>query len=123
MIRGESGRVPQPDVAAIKKTARTAFGWSRLRDGQLDAMQAVVSGRDTLVVMPTGAGKSACYQVPALLIDGPTVVVSPLLALQRDQVVDLLDHGAFAHNSAQRTADLEEGWEAIEAGDVEFVFL
>jgi RecQ family ATP-dependent DNA helicase len=86
-------------------------------------MTAVASGRDTLVVMPTGAGKSACYQVPALLLDGPTVVVSPLLALQRDQVVDLLGHGAFAHNSAQRQADLDDGWEAVEAGDVEFVFL
>src|SRR3954451_1397469 len=123
MIRGESGRVPQPDVAAIKKTARTAFGWSRLRDGQLDAMQSVVAGRDTLVVMPTGAGKSACYQVPALLIDGPTVVVSPLIALQRDQVVDLLEHGAFAANSAQRASTIDEGWEDVAAGDVEFVFL
>jgi RecQ family ATP-dependent DNA helicase len=94
-----------------------------LRDGQLDAMRAVSSGRDTVVVMPTGAGKSACYQVPALLLHGPTVVVSPLLALQRDQVVDLLAHGAFAHNSTQRQADLDDGWEAVEAGDVEFVFL
>src|SRR3954451_3471127 len=123
MIRGESGRVPQPDVAAIKKTARTAFGWSRLRDGQLDAMTAVLDGRDTLVVMPTGAGKSACYQVPALLIDGPTVVVSPLLALQRDQVLDLLAHGAFAHNSSQRKAELERGWDEVDAGEVEFIFL
>ena len=52
-------------------------------------MQATVGGSDALVVMPTGAGKSACYQVPALLLDGPTVVVSPLLALQRDQVLAL----------------------------------
>src|SRR3954453_1774201 len=86
-------------------------------------MQAVVAGRDTLVVMPTGAGKSACYQVPALLIDGPTVVVSPLIALQRDQVVDLLEHGAFAANSAQRASTIDEGWEDVAAGDVEFVFL
>ena len=115
--------MPQPDIAAIKRTAKTRFGWSKLRDGQLEAMQAAVSGRDTLVVMPTGAGKSACYQVPALIIDGPTVVVSPLIALQRDQVVDLLDHGAFAANSAQRAADLAEGWADLAAGDVEFVFL
>src|SRR5690242_14157838 len=86
-------------------------------------MQAALSGRDTLVVMPTGAGKSACYQVPALLIDGPTVVVSPLIALQRDQVVDLLDHGAFAANSAQRDSVIDEGWEDVAAGEVEFIFL
>jgi ATP-dependent DNA helicase RecQ len=110
-------------AAALRRTAKSAFGWSSLRDGQLEAMRSVVEGRDTLVVMPTGAGKSACYQVPALLLDGPTVVVSPLLALQRDQVLDLLAHGAFAHNSTQRQADLEVAWDAVEAGDVEFVFL
>ncbi len=55
-----------------------------------------MAGRDTLVVMPTGSGKSAVYQVPALLLDGPTVVVSPLIALQRDQVAGLLEHRAGA---------------------------
>src|SRR5436305_581337 len=107
----------------LDRTARDAFGWDQLRPGQLEAMQSVMAGRDTLLVMPTGAGKSACYQVPALLIDGPTVVVSPLIALQRDQVIDLLEHGAFAANSAQRAAVLDEGWEAVAAGDVEFIFL
>ena len=86
-------------------------------------MQSVMSGRDTLLVMPTGAGKSACYQVPALLLDGPTVVVSPLIALQRDQVLSLLGHGAFAANSAQRDSVVDERWEAVAAGDIEFVFL
>ena len=52
------------------------------------------AGRDALVVMPTGAGKSAIFQVPALLLDGPTVIVSPLISLQHDQVTGLLDHGA-----------------------------
>src|SRR5919112_5443646 len=84
-------------------------------------MQAVMEGRDTLVVLPTGGGKSAVYQVPALLIDGPTVVVSPLLALQRDQVEALLARRgvtAVAHNSVQSAS-----WEEITAGEVEFVFL
>ena len=115
--------MPPPSAAAIRKTAKTAFGWSKLRDGQLEAMQATLAGRDTVVVMPTGAGKSACYQVPALLLDGPTVVVSPLIALQRDQVVDLLEHGAFAANSAQRASTIDEGWDDVAAGDIEFVFL
>ena len=86
-------------------------------------MQSVMAGHDTLVVMPTGAGKSACYQVPALLLDGPTVVVSPLIALQHDQVLDLLGHGAFAANSAQSSGAVDEGWAAVGAGEVEFVFL
>ena len=116
--------MPRPDsTAELRRTARDAFGWTELRPGQLEAMQAVVSGQDTLVVMPTGAGKSACYQVPALLLDGPTVVVSPLIALQRDQVLNLLGHGAFAANSAQRDSDVDQGWEDVEAGDMEFVFL
>jgi ATP-dependent DNA helicase RecQ len=116
-------RAAGPSAAVIRRTAKDAFGWKHLRDGQLEAMRSVLSGRDTLVVMPTGAGKSACYQVPALLLDGPTVVVSPLLALQRDQVLDLLAHGAFAANSAQRQSTLDEGWAGIEAGETEFVFL
>jgi ATP-dependent DNA helicase RecQ len=84
-------------------------------------MQAVMEGRDTLVVLPTGGGKSAVYQVPALLIDGPTVVVSPLIALQRDQVQALLARRgvtAVAHNSVQSAS-----WEEVSAGEVEFVFL
>jgi ATP-dependent DNA helicase RecQ len=107
----------------LQRTAHEAFGWTQLRPGQVEAMRSVMDGRDTLVVMPTGAGKSACYQVPALLLDGPTVVVSPLIALQRDQVLDLLGHGAFAANSAQPSGVVEEGWEAVAAGEVEFVFL
>jgi RecQ family ATP-dependent DNA helicase len=118
-----SRRPGAPSPAVIRRTAKNAFGWKQLRDGQLEAMRSVLAGRDTLVVMPTGAGKSACYQVPALLLDGPTVVVSPLLALQRDQVLDLLAHGAFAANSAQRQSVLDEGWAGIAAGETEFVFL
>src|SRR4051794_10326575 len=74
----------------LTRVARETFGWESLRPGQDEAMNAVLGGRDALVVMPTGAGKSAIYQVPALLLDGPTVVVSPLLSLQRDQVASLL---------------------------------
>jgi ATP-dependent DNA helicase RecQ len=63
--------------------AAETFSWSRLRDEQLQAMEQVMSGHDVLVVLPTGAGKSAIYQVPALLLDGPTLVVSPLITLQQ----------------------------------------
>jgi ATP-dependent DNA helicase RecQ len=111
----------------LRRTAREAFGWDELRPGQLEAMEAVMAGRDTLVVMPTGAGKSAVYQVPALLLDGPTVVVSPLIALQRDQVAALTARagsgGAVHANSTLSEKARHEAFAALQAGDVEFFFL
>jgi ATP-dependent DNA helicase RecQ len=91
-------------------------------------MESVLAGRDTLVVMPTGSGKSAVYQVPALLLDGPTVVVSPLIALQRDQVAALTEReggvgGAVQANSSQSGGARERAFEALRAGEVEFFFL
>jgi ATP-dependent DNA helicase RecQ len=90
-------------------------------------MESVMSGRDTLLVMPTGSGKSAVYQVPALLLDGPTVVVSPLIALQRDQVAALtgrLGAGeAVQANSSLSERARGEAFAALAAGDVEFFFL
>src|SRR5437879_12119416 len=74
------------DPAAIVTVARDRLGLDELRAGQLEAVTAVLDGRDTLVVMPTGSGKSAVYQIAGSMLPGPTVVVSPLIALQRDQV-------------------------------------
>ena len=68
------------------------FGYESFRGFQEEVVETVVSGRDALVLMPTGGGKSLCYQLPALLRDGVAVVVSPLLALMQDQV-DALDEG------------------------------
>jgi ATP-dependent DNA helicase RecQ len=89
-------------------------------------MEAVVDGRDALVVMPTGAGKSAVYQVPAVLVDGPTVVVSPLIALQRDQVTGLAHvpaGGAVQANSSLPSAMQTAALAAVRTGDAEFLFL
>ena len=69
--------------------AREALGFEELRAGQLEVVEAVLGGRDALAVMATGHGKSAIYQIAGLLLDGPTLVVSPLIALQRDQVEHL----------------------------------
>jgi ATP-dependent DNA helicase RecQ len=91
-------------------------------------MEAVAAGRDAVVVMPTGSGKSAVYQVPALLLDGPTVVVSPLIALQRDQVAGLLARGdagggAVQANSSNTEKQNERAFAELRAGEVEFLFL
>ena len=113
-------------LGRVERTARKVFGWSRLRPGQLQAIRSVLDGTDTLVVMPTGAGKSAIYQIAALLIGGPTVVVSPLVALQRDQVAALAASGApeaVSVNSSQSNRDSRHAWEALAAGTAEFLFL
>lgn len=110
----------------LRGTARRVFGWERLRPAQLTAMKGVMKGRDVLAVMPTGAGKSAIYQVPAALLDGPVVVVSPLIALQRDQMQSLLGTDvlrAAAVNSAQRRSDTDAAWDRISAESVDVVFL
>src|SRR3954465_595693 len=114
-------------IDLIRTTAETTFGFEQLRPGQLEAMQSLLAGRDTLVVLPTGGGKSAVYQIPALLLDGPTVVVSPLIALQRDQVAALLSRagsgGAVSANSTKSRAEQDAAFEALRAGAVEFFFL
>jgi ATP-dependent DNA helicase RecQ len=112
----------------LKKTARQRFDWTELRPGQLEAMTAVMAGRDALVVMPTGAGKSAIFQVPALLLDGPTVIVSPLISLQHDQVAGLLDHGnapstARELNSTTGAAEREQIYQALITGELRYLFL
>lgn len=72
------------------------FGHDSFRDGQEQIVDALLDGRDTLCIMPTGAGKSMCYQIPALLFDGVTIVVSPLISLMKDQVGSLVQSGVPA---------------------------
>jgi ATP-dependent DNA helicase RecQ len=111
----------------MRRIAVERFGWAALKPGQEEAIGAVVEGRDVLVVMPTGYGKSAVYQVAAHLLDGPTLVVSPLIALQADQVRHLErasgEGSAVAVNSSHSEAANERAWESVAAGDAEFVFL
>jgi ATP-dependent DNA helicase RecQ len=112
--------------AELHRVAGETFGWRELAPEQVAAMTALLAGRDVLVVMPTGAGKSAVYQVPTLLLDGPAVVVSPLIALQRDQMEQLRDSGApgaVAVNSDQSPADAEEAWRRLREGRAGYLFL
>ncbi|WP_101786584.1 RecQ family ATP-dependent DNA helicase [Nonomuraea indica] len=107
-----------------RRAARRALGLTELRPGQLEAMTALADGRDTLAVMPTGSGKSAVYQVPALLRPGPTLVVSPLIALQRDQVEALHRNGEAAASVDAGTSARARGetFEALRTGETEFLF-
>ncbi|MCO1577553.1 RecQ family ATP-dependent DNA helicase [Crossiella sp. SN42] len=110
----------------LSRVAAEKFGWPELRPEQLRAMALLMAGHDVLAVLPTGAGKSAIYQVPALLLAGPTVVVSPLIALQRDQVDGIAGSGApaaVAVNSALRAAERDQAWRSLRAGEAEYLFL
>lgn len=115
--------VPHADAIAA---AAAEFGWPELRPGQREAVQGVLDGHDVLAVMPTGHGKSAIYQLAASLTDGLTVVVSPLIALQRDQLEQLEELGAdpaVAVNSSQRASEIRDAWEQLEADEAGFLFL
>src|SRR4051794_4770587 len=110
----------------LQRIAKERFGWAELRPEQLEAMEQVVAGHDVLAVLPTGAGKSAIYQVPALELEGPTLVVSPLIALQNDQMEGIEDSrapDAVAVNSAQRGAERRQAWTAIRQASAEYLFL
>jgi ATP-dependent DNA helicase RecQ len=115
-------------TAQLRAAARERFGWEELRPEQAVAMRALMAGRDALVVAPTGGGKSAIYQVPATLLDGPTVVVSPLLALQTDQIAGLVDRddaalAAARLSSAESAAAQRTAIEGLRSGHVEYVFV
>src|SRR4051812_37617167 len=110
----------------IRRVAREAFGYEALRPGQAEAIRAALAGKDVLAVMSTGSGKSAIYQITGLLRPGATVVVSPLIALQRDQVEALREHaagGAAQLNSSLGTAEREETLAEIAEDALEFIFL
>jgi ATP-dependent DNA helicase RecQ len=112
----------------LRRVARKHFGWPSLRPGQFKPMRAVLRRKDALVVLPTGAGKSAIYQIPAVLLPGPTVVISPLLALQQDQIAALNASGdpktrAVRVSSAETPAQQREAIREIEEGRAEFLFI
>ena len=111
----------------ILDAASKNFGYTMLRPGQGDAIAALLKKKDALVVMPTGSGKSAIYQIAGVMMPGSVLVVSPLIALQKDQVDALNETKAKGEaviiNSALSTSELRENFEKIAGGEGKFIFL
>ena len=92
----EMNHAESADTKAKYAVLERYFGYRSFRRGQEEVVDSLLSGRDALAIMPTGAGKSLCYQVPALMLDGVTLVISPLISLMKDQVNALTAQGVRA---------------------------
>src|SRR3954467_10874186 len=117
--------IARPTLDAARATLRARFGFPDFRPGQERAVSSVLAGRDTLVVLPTGGGKSVCYQVPALLLPGLTVVVSPLISLMKDQVDALVARGIPATfvNSTLTKTEVAERMARVTRGEVKLLYV
>src|SRR6476659_3195721 len=116
--------VPAPTQHPLEVLA-ARFGFDAFRPGQEEVVEALLAGRSALAVMPTGAGKSLCYQLPALLLDGLTIVVSPLISLMKDQVDALERHGipATAITSASDGGERAERLAGVRNGQYKLVYV
>ena len=112
-------------IDRARATLRASFGYPDFRAGQAQAVEAVLAGRDTLVVLPTGGGKSLCYQVPALILPGLTVVVSPLISLMKDQVDALEARGLPATfiNSTLSSGQVSERLARAQRGEIKMLYV
>lgn len=113
------------ELTKMRRTLRETFGLAKLRPGQAEVIRSVLEGNNTLAIMPTGAGKSLCYQLPSLHLPGTTVVVSPLISLMKDQVDKLADAGLEAAqlNSSLTTQEHEENLAQIKTEQSDFIFV
>ncbi|MFJ8235367.1 DNA helicase RecQ [Ureibacillus sp. NPDC094379] len=108
-----------------QKILKDYFGYDSFRKGQQEVIQNVLNGQDTLCVMPTGGGKSLCYQVPALALDGTTIVISPLISLMKDQVDLLRANGVQAAfiNSSLTPSEIDETMMKVRNGEVKLLYI
>ncbi|MFC7649435.1 RecQ family ATP-dependent DNA helicase [Streptosporangium lutulentum] len=112
-------------MSDASRVLHRVFGYTSFREGQQEIIEHVVAGRDALVLMPTGGGKSLCYQIPALVREGVGVVVSPLIALMQDQVDALTALGVRAGflNSTQDHDERRQVESAFLAGELDLLYL
>ena len=112
-------------ISNIQQLLKTHFGYDSFRPNQLEIIQHVLSGKDTLAIMPTGGGKSLCYQLPALAQQGVAIVISPLIALMKDQVDALQSNGVSAafYNSTQDQQTQEDILESLMAGTLKLLYV
>ncbi|MEO8194611.1 MAG: ATP-dependent DNA helicase RecQ [Gemmatimonadales bacterium] len=115
----------RPTMDQARASLRASFGYDEFRPGQEMAIESVLSGRDTLVVLPTGGGKSVCYQIPALILPGLTVVVSPLISLMKDQVDALEARGLPAAfiNSTLSSSQVSDRLARAARGEIRMLYL
>ena len=113
------------EIEKALEILRTYWGYDSFREGQWDIVSQILAGRDVLGVLPTGGGKSLCYQVPALMNDGVTLVLSPLIALMQDQVQRLEQVGvpAVSINSTSTPRDIDQAWTDVEFGRYRLVYM
>jgi len=114
-----------PTIEEARAVLKRAFGYDQFRPGQEAAVSAVLAGRDTVVVLPTGGGKSLCFQVPALMLPGLTVVVSPLISLMKDQVDALMAKGLPATfiNSTLTSAQVSDRLARVDRGEIKLLYV
>ena len=114
-----------PTLPTARSILSDVFGYSSFRPGQEEVIDSILAGNNVLTVMPTGAGKSMCFQIPALVGEGLTVVVSPLVALMEDQVAALKLDGVAAEtiNSSRDRATNVTSWQRVAAGTVHLLYI
>src|SRR4051794_12653374 len=113
------------ETASVREVLAATFGFDAFRPGQERVVEALLAGRSALAVFPTGAGKSLCYQLPALLLDGMTIVVSPLIALMKDQI-DFLQRSGIAAarlDSSLGAAEQREIFDRLRAGSLKLLYV
>ena len=113
------------ESSSLTAVLQKHFGFSEFRLGQEPVIEALLEGRSALAVFPTGAGKSMCYQLPAILLDGLTLVISPLIALMEDQVGALKKRGVAAErlDSTRSYDEIREIYARVQSGEVKLLYV
>lgn len=113
------------DIPSLSETLRTVFGFETFRPNQEDIIKSIVNGRDVFAVMPTGGGKSLCYQLPAKMMEGTAVVISPLISLMKDQVDAALENGLSAAfmNSSMNADEVADVYRMLKYNRIKLLYI